>query len=131
MRLVTEQAQSKERAGAQNREIRENPPAAAYTLRYPRDRRVQSSAVSFTGHVWEGMWQSTSKRARFSSLRKGVKHIRSTPAFACQKQTVENISVGFITCLPTSSGGNDTILTFVDRLTKQAHFVPTKGCKCK
>ena len=34
----------------------------------------------------------------------------------------------FITCLPTSSGGNDTILTFVDRLTKQAHFVPTKGC---
>ena len=40
----------------------------------------------------------------------------------------ESISMNFITCLPTSSGGNDTILTFVDRLTKQAHFVPTKGC---
>ena len=43
----------------------------------------------------------------------------------------ESISMDFITCLPTSSGGggggNDTILTFVDRLTKQAHFVPTKG----
>ena len=33
----------------------------------------------------------------------------------------------FITCLLPSSGGNDTIVTFVDRLTKQAHFVPTKG----
>ena len=35
MRLVTEQALSKERAVALQREIRENPPAAAYTLRYP------------------------------------------------------------------------------------------------
>ena len=41
----------------------------------------------------------------------------------------ESISMDFVTCLPTSSGGNDTILTFVDCLTKQAeaHFVPTKG----
>ena len=33
----------------------------------------------------------------------------------------------FITGLPESTLGNDTILTFVDRLTKQAHFVPTRS----
>ena len=32
----------------------------------------------------------------------------------------------FITGLPTTPQGNDTILTFIDRLTKQAHFIPTK-----
>ena len=31
-----------------------------------------------------------------------------------------------ITGLPTTSQGNDAILTFIDRLTKQAHFVPTR-----
>ena len=37
---------------------------------------IQSSAVTFTGHVWEGMWQNTSKHARSASLPKGVKHCR-------------------------------------------------------
>eukprot|EP00117_Sycon_ciliatum_P040673 scpid58991/ scgid29848/ Transposon Ty3-G Gag-Pol polyprotein; Gag3-Pol3; Transposon Ty3-1 TYA-TYB polyprotein; Capsid protein; p24; Spacer peptide p3; Nucleocapsid protein p11; Ty3 protease; p16; Spacer peptide J; Reverse transcriptase/ribonuclease H; p55; Integrase p61; Integrase p58 len=31
-----------------------------------------------------------------------------------------------ITGLPTTPQGNDAILTFIDRLTKQAHFVATK-----
>ena len=37
----------------------------------------------------------------------------------------EEISMDLITGLPESTASNDTILTFVDRLTKQAHFVPT------
>ena len=37
------------------------------------------------------------------------------------------IGMDFITGLPLTSQGNDMILTFVDRLTKQAHFVPTKA----
>ena len=32
----------------------------------------------------------------------------------------------FITGLPVTESGNNAILTFIDRLTKQAHFVPTK-----
>lgn len=38
----------------------------------------------------------------------------------------ESISMDFITGLPTSGQGNDSVLTFVDRLTKQAHFTATK-----
>ena len=41
------------------------------------------------------------------------------------KQPWEEISMDFITGLPESQQGNNTILTFVDRLTKQAHFVAT------
>lgn len=33
----------------------------------------------------------------------------------------------FITGLPTTAQGHDAVLTFVDRLTKQAHFIPTKS----
>ena len=32
----------------------------------------------------------------------------------------------FITGLPVSSSRSNAVLTFIDRLTKQAHFVPTK-----
>ena len=32
----------------------------------------------------------------------------------------------FIMGLPVSSTGNNAVLTFIDRLTKQAHFVATK-----
>ena len=37
------------------------------------------------------------------------------------------IGMDFITNLPTTVNDNDAILTFVDRLTKQAHFVATKA----
>ena len=36
------------------------------------------------------------------------------------------IDMDFITGLPTTSQGNNAILTFIDRLTKQDHFVATK-----
>lgn len=39
----------------------------------------------------------------------------------------QDIGMDFITGLPLSTQGNDAILTFIDRLTKQAHFVPTKA----
>ena len=38
-----------------------------------------------------------------------------------------DIGMDFITGLPMTSQGHDTILTFVDRLTKQAHFVATRA----
>lgn len=39
----------------------------------------------------------------------------------------QDIGMDLITGLPASSAGNNAILTFVDRLSKQAHFVPTKN----
>ena len=41
------------------------------------------------------------------------------------KHPWEDLSMDFITGLPSTQQGNDAILTFVDRLTKYAHFVPT------
>ena len=38
----------------------------------------------------------------------------------------ESISMKFITKLPTTWGGYDTIFFVVDRLTKMAHFFPMK-----
>ncbi|GJR22186.1 putative reverse transcriptase domain-containing protein, partial [Tanacetum coccineum] len=38
----------------------------------------------------------------------------------------ENITMDFITKLPTTSTGQDTICVIVDRLTKSAHFLPMK-----
>ncbi|GJT70008.1 putative reverse transcriptase domain-containing protein [Tanacetum coccineum] len=39
---------------------------------------------------------------------------------------LENISIDFVTKLPKTSTGQDTIWVIVDRLTKSAHFLPMK-----
>jgi len=36
----------------------------------------------------------------------------------------ESISMDFISALPMTKSGHDSILTVVDRLTKKAHFIP-------
>nr|GEU33996.1 reverse transcriptase domain-containing protein [Tanacetum cinerariifolium] len=38
----------------------------------------------------------------------------------------DNITMDFVTKLPRTQSGNDTIWVVVDRLTKSAHFLPTK-----
>ena len=40
-------------------------------------------------------------------------------------QPWESVSMDLVTDLPTSGSGNDTIVVFVDRLTKMVHFAPT------
>ena len=42
-------------------------------------------------------------------------------------QKWESISMDFITKLPDTQSGSDTILVVVDRLTKIAHFYPLKS----
>ncbi|GKB03928.1 putative reverse transcriptase domain-containing protein, partial [Tanacetum coccineum] len=39
----------------------------------------------------------------------------------------EKITMDFVTKLPKTSNGHDTIWVIVDRLTKSAHFIPTQG----
>nr|GEX25020.1 putative reverse transcriptase domain-containing protein [Tanacetum cinerariifolium] len=39
----------------------------------------------------------------------------------------ERITIDFITKLPKTSNGHDTIWVIVDRLTKSAHFIPTRA----
>nr|GEW54800.1 reverse transcriptase domain-containing protein [Tanacetum cinerariifolium] len=38
----------------------------------------------------------------------------------------ERITMDFVTKLPRTSNGNDTIWVIIDRLTKSAHFIPTR-----
>jgi hypothetical protein len=46
----------------------------------------------------------------------------SVPDWKC-----DDISVDFITGLPTTQKGNDSIWVIVDRLTKSAHFLLVKN----
>ena len=46
-------------------------------------------------------------------------------ALPLPKRPWEDLSMDFITGLPSTANGNNAILTFVDRLTNYAHFVPT------
>jgi hypothetical protein len=60
-----------------------------------------------------------------------VKAIHMKPAGLLQSLSVpkwkwEEISMGFITRLPVTQKGNDSIWIIVDRLTKLAHFLPVK-----
>ena len=94
-----------------------------------RDRTYSKLSRDF---YWPRMGRYVAKYVKTCKVCQLAKGSKTLP-FPLQPLPVpskpwESISVDFITCLPTSSGGNDTILTFVDRLTKQAHFVPTKGC---
>jgi hypothetical protein len=61
-----------------------------------------------------------------------VKSIHMKPAGLLQSLSVtkwkwEEISIAFITGLPITPRGNDSIWVIVDRLTKSAHFLPVKA----
>ena len=60
-----------------------------------------------------------------------VKAIHMKPAGLLQPLSVpewkwEEVSMDFITGLPTTRKGNDSIWVIIDRLTKSAHFIPVK-----
>ena len=42
----------------------------------------------------------------------------------------ESVSMDLIVKLPTTADGHDSILVFVDRLSKMVHLVPTTVLKC-
>jgi hypothetical protein len=61
-----------------------------------------------------------------------VKAIHMKPADLLQPLSVpewkwEEVSMDFITGLPTTRKGNDSIWVIIDRLTKSAHFIPVKN----
>nr|GEY26761.1 hypothetical protein [Tanacetum cinerariifolium] len=58
------------------------------------------------------------------SLKERIKPLQVRDLVMTKKW--ENITMGFITKLPKTVIGQDTILVIVDRLTKSAHFLPMK-----
>ena len=78
----------------------------------------------FTGIAWEDMLLDTSRAVTLASAMRQQATPMSTESFGSLKQTMaDGIGIDFVTGLPSSVQGKDAILTFVDRLTKQAHFV--------
>ena len=50
----------------------------------------------------------------------------SLQSLAIPEAKWQEVSVDFITDLPTSSDGEDSIMTVVDRATKMVHLIPCK-----
>ncbi|GJS52808.1 putative reverse transcriptase domain-containing protein [Tanacetum coccineum] len=67
----------------------------------------------------------------YGDLRSGVKAEHQRPSgllvqLAMPEWKLDNITMDFITKLPKSSHGFDTIWVIMDRLTKSAHFLPIR-----
>ena len=93
-----------------------------------RDKTYQRLARSY---YWPGMGKSVDKYVRTCDncqRSKGDKPRQQLlQPLPVPEEPWKDISIDFITGLPVSADGHDCIMTFVDRLTKQAHFVPTKS----
>ncbi|GJZ64059.1 reverse transcriptase domain-containing protein [Tanacetum coccineum] len=64
------------------------------------------------------------------SRKERIKPLRKTSGLLVQPEIPmwkwERITMDFVTKLPKTSNGHDTIWVIVDRLTKSAHFIPTR-----
>ena len=92
-----------------------------------RDRTYSRLARSY---YWPRMSQYVKRFVRSCKKGQHSKGDRARQAplqcLPVPSQPWQDISMDFITGLPVSSSGSNAVLTFIDRLTKQAHFVPTK-----
>ena len=92
-----------------------------------RDRTYSRLARSY---YWPRMSQYVKRFVRSCKKCQHSKGDRARQAplqcLPVPSQPWQDISMDFITGLPVSSSGSNAVLTFIDRLTKQAHFVPTK-----
>ena len=92
-----------------------------------RDRTYSRLARSY---YWPRMSQYVKRFVRSCKKCQHSKGDRARQAplqcLPVPSQPWQDISMDFITGLSVSSSGSNAVLTFIDRLTKQAHFVPTK-----
>jgi hypothetical protein len=83
-------------------------------------------------YYWPSMLTTIKKYVISCQTCQRVKPEQRKPAGPLQPLPIpqdrwEEISMDFITDLPVTPNGNDTIITVVDRLTKMAHFIPAKS----
>ena len=80
---------------------------------------------------WPRLFQETKKYVHGCATCHRTKSSNQVPFGLLQPLDIpetrwERININFITKLPTTETGNDTIVTFIDGLTKRAHWVATK-----
>ena len=79
---------------------------------------------------WPSMSDDIKQHVTTCETCRSVKPLNQVPAGEAQSLQIpgrrwEGVSVDFITGLPKTKRGHNSIVVFVDRLTKRAHFVPT------
>nr|GEZ14912.1 putative reverse transcriptase domain-containing protein [Tanacetum cinerariifolium] len=62
----------------------------------------------------------------FDKMYQDLKQLYLWPNMKADISTYDNITMDFVTKLPRTSSGYDTIWVIVDRLTKSAHFLPMR-----
>jgi len=80
---------------------------------------------------WPRLFQETKKYVHGCATCHRTKSSNQVPYGLLQPLDIpenrwERINIDFITKLPTTESGNDTIVTFIDGLTKRAHWVATR-----
>ena len=79
---------------------------------------------------WPTMLDDVRQHVTTCEVCRSVKPSNQVPAGEAQSLQIpgrrwESVSVDFIAGLPKTKRGRNSIVVFVDRLTKMAHFVPT------
>ena len=92
-----------------------------------RDKTLEALSRQF---FWPGMARDVAEYVSTCRECQAVKASSARPAGLLQPlppvaNKWEWITMDFITALPTSTSGHDSILTIVDRCTKFAYFIPT------
>jgi len=82
-------------------------------------------------YFWKQMWRDTQRYVAGCDLGHQTNHRSGKPMGLRQplpiaKGRSQRIGIDFITDLPTSGNGHDCIVTFVDHMTKRAHW---RACK--
>jgi hypothetical protein len=90
----------------------------------------RTEAMIARDFYWKGMSQDIKRYVRGCAACHRAKATNQKPYGLLQPLEVpdrrwERINVDFITKLPKTRNGNDTIITFIDSLTKRAHWVAT------
>ncbi|EOY03326.1 DNA/RNA polymerases superfamily protein [Theobroma cacao] len=110
------------------REILEEAHMAAYVVHPGATKMYQDLKEVYW---WEGLKRDVAEFVSKCLVCQQVKAEHQKPAGLLQPLPVpewkwEHIAMDFVTGLPRTSGGYDSIWIVVDRLTKSAHFLPVK-----
>ena len=115
-------------SGGLREKIMEEVHYSSYTI-HPGSTKMYQDLKEF--FWWEGMKKDVAEFVSKCLVCQQVKAEHQKPAGLFQRIDIpewkwERITMDFVTGLPKTSKGYDSVWVIVDRLTKSAHFLPVK-----